>query len=188
MELIELEHNSPSFILAAKINLDLCDEIIANIEENSASLNYDEARGYHRLNDKQADQELMKRYLRELNRAFQKFRKEFTWVVDRGSEWGVMSPFNLQKYDPGDCYRPLHIEQGGPRKDKLVRNLAFVTYLNDIEEGGETEFPQQNMMIKPEKGLTTIFPAGWTHPHRGHPAPNEEKYIVTGWASYFHRC
>jgi hypothetical protein len=188
MELINLEHDSPSFILAAKINGDLCDELIENIEQNSDKLRYDSMRGYHRLNDKDADQDLLKRYLRELNRVFQKYRKEFTFIEDRGSQWGVMSPYNLQKYDPGDCYRPIHIEQGGPREGKLIRNLAFVTYLNDIEEGGETEFPQQNMMIRPEKGLTTIFPAGWTHPHRGHPAPNEEKYIVTGWASYYHRC
>lgn len=188
MEIVELEHSSPSFILAGVINHDLCDEIITEMDSNSEKARYDEMRGYHRLTDKEVSQDLMKKYLRELNRVFEKYKKEFPWVEDRGSKWGVMSPFNLQRYDPGDCYKPVHIEQGGPREGKLIRNLAFVTYLNDIEDGGETEFPQQNMMIKPQKGLTTIFPAGWTHPHRGYPAVSEDKYIVTGWASYFHRC
>lgn len=188
MEKVEIAHTSPSFILACKIDGGLCDEIIADMEAKSELSSYDEMRGYHRLNDRQADENLMKRYMRELNRAFQLYKKTYTWSHTMSTEWSVMSPFNLQKYDPGDCYRPIHIEEGGPRKGKIMRNLAFVTYLNDIEEGGETEFVYQNLMVKPEKGLTTIFPAGWTHPHRGHAAARETKYIVTGWSSYHHRC
>jgi hypothetical protein len=35
--------------------------------------------------------------------------------------------------------------------------------------------------VRPKKGLTLIWPADWTHFHKGIPAPNEEKMIVTGW-------
>ena len=41
--------------------------------------------------------------------------------------------------------------------------------------------------MKPKKGLTIIWPAGWTHPHHGLPAPEETKYIATGWAGYHFR-
>lgn len=185
---IHLEHSAPSFIVACKIDEDLCDAIVSDYEDRFDGSNFDELRGYHRLNNGKMDEDLMKHYMRELNRVFGYFRKKYTWSHEQGTEWSMLPPFNIQKYEPGYCYRPLHIEEGGPRKGKLIRNLAFVTYLNDIEEGGETEFPYQNAMIKPEKGLTTIFPAGWTHPHRGYPAPKETKYIITGWSSYHHRC
>ena len=99
-----------------------------------------------------------------------------------------MSPFNIQKYEPGYAYNPIHIEGGGPEKNKLQRILAFTTYLNDIEVDGETEFIHQEIKVQPKKGLTVIWPAGWTHPHRGIPAPNETKYIVTGWFSFYYRC
>ena len=59
--------------------------------------------------------------------------------------------------------------------------VAWMTYLNDIEEGGETYFKQQECKVRPKKGLTLLWPADWTHFHKGIPAPNEEKMIITGW-------
>jgi hypothetical protein len=59
-----------------------------------------------------------------------------------------------------------------------------MTYLNDINDGGETEFLYQNIKIKPKKGLTLIFPADWTFTHRGIASSTEEKFIVTGWYNY----
>ena len=60
-----------------------------------------------------------------------------------------------------------------------------MTYLTDVVgEGGETEFYYQKLKIKPKKGLTLIWPSDWTHTHRGIPAPDEEKVIITGWIHY----
>jgi hypothetical protein len=58
-----------------------------------------------------------------------------------------------------------------------------MTYLNDVEIGGETEFFHQKLKIRPEKGLTLIWPADWTFTHIGITSP-EEKFIVTGWFNY----
>jgi hypothetical protein len=69
----------------------------------------------------------------------------------------------------------------------LDRHLVFMTYLNDIEDHGETEFYHQMLKIKPEKGLTLIWPADWTFTHRGNPSPSEQKYIVTGWFNYINK-
>lgn len=55
-----------------------------------------------------------------------------------------------------------------------------MTYLNDIEEGGETEFYWQNIKMKPKKGLTVLWPSDFTHRHRGLPC-DVEKWITTGW-------
>ena len=56
-----------------------------------------------------------------------------------------------------------------------------MTYLNDIKTGGGTFWHYQNLTTKPKKGLTVIWPAIWTHTHKGLPAPKELKYICTGW-------
>ena len=59
--------------------------------------------------------------------------------------------------------------------------MAWMTFLNTIESGGETYFEYQQCKVKASKGLTLIWPADWTHFHKGCPAPDEEKMIITGW-------
>ena len=61
------------------------------------------------------------------------------------------------------------------------RILAWTIYLNDVEEGGETEFLYQSERVKPVQGRTLIFAAGFMHTHRGNPPISNEKYILTGW-------
>ena len=59
-----------------------------------------------------------------------------------------------------------------------------MTYLNDVPEGGETEFPMYGLKIKPETGKTLIWPAEWTHAHKGAIVVKGNKYIITGWMHY----
>jgi len=54
-------------------------------------------------------------------------------------------------------------------------------YLNEIEEGGETEFLYLNKRVKSKAGRVIIFPAGFTHTHRGNPPINQTKYILSSW-------
>ena len=61
---------------------------------------------------------------------------------------------------------------------------TYILYLNDVEEGGETELLYQSMRFKPEAGTLLLFPAGFTHTHRGNPPLSGEKYIMTGWVEY----
>ena len=56
-------------------------------------------------------------------------------------------------------------------------------YCNTIKKGGGTYFPQQDITVQPQAGTFVIWPAAWTHSHLGVKAPNENKYIVTGWCS-----
>ena len=63
------------------------------------------------------------------------------------------------------------------------RSLVFMTYLNDVEDGG-TEFLYQNLTIPAKKGLTLIWPAFFTHTHKGQISKTKEKYIVTGWFNH----
>jgi hypothetical protein len=65
-----------------------------------------------------------------------------------------------------------------------ARHLVFMTYLNDVTDAGGTEFLYQGITVQPRKGLTLIWPADWTHHHRGVVSPTQEKYIITGWFSF----
>jgi len=69
-------------------------------------------------------------------------------------------------------------------KDKKYRVITFLWYLNDVVEGGETEFWATHR-IKPEAGKLLFFPATWTYPHRGMMPISNDKYIITGWI-YLH--
>lgn len=187
MILPEINHTSPSFIMPYKMDTEICDKIVEDFESKRNLTTYDKLRGYHRLQNGQMDQGIMDEYMRRIRFVFNEYKRTYEWSHVMGTPWSFFPPFNIQRYDPGDAYNPMHIEEGGPREGKIQRILAFTTYLNDIEEGGETEFLYQGIKVKPEKGLTIIWPAGWTHPHRGIPAPNETKYIATGWAGYHFR-
>lgn len=87
----------------------------------------------------------------------------------------------LQKTPVGGGYHVWHHEHC--RRDNN-RILAYIVYLNDVEEGGETEFLYQHKRVKPKQGTLVIFPAGFTHTHRGNPPLSNTKYIMTGWVEY----
>tara|TARA_R110000796_G_scaffold2144_1_gene8614 strand:+ start:175 stop:768 length:594 start_codon:yes stop_codon:yes gene_type:complete len=85
----------------------------------------------------------------------------------------------LQKTKKGGGYHVWHHEQSSI--DSIHRVLVWTIYLNDVEEGGETEFLYQSKRIKARKGKICMFPAGFTHVHRGNPPLSGDKYILTGW-------
>lgn len=62
------------------------------------------------------------------------------------------------------------------------RFLNILFYLNDVEEGGETEFYFNDMTISvpPKKGRIVVFPPLWTHIHAGMTPISGDKYIANG--------
>jgi|TARA_B110000977_G_C11000175_1_gene463478 hypothetical protein len=87
----------------------------------------------------------------------------------------------LQKTRKGEGYHAWHSEQGPEAPGRI---LSYIVYLNDVVEGGETEFIYQHKRVKPETGTVVIWPAGFTHTHRGNPPLSNSKYIMTGWVEY----
>ena len=88
--------------------------------------------------------------------------------------------FKLHKVKKGQGYHTWHYENEG-NNITGKRLLAWMTYLKVPEEGGETEFLHQSKRIKPVVGRTLIWPAYFTHRHRGNPPLKGEKYYITGW-------
>jgi len=90
--------------------------------------------------------------------------------------------FKIQKTIVGGGYHQWHYESDS--RQNCTRLLAWTIYLNDVEEGGETEFLYQHLRIKPKQGTLVIWPASFTHTHRGNPPLSNDKYIVTGWTEF----
>lgn len=87
---------------------------------------------------------------------------------------------NVQKYEPGGGFKQLHYE-----RDCICcsRVLTFMTYLNDVPNGG-THFPEQDYTAEAKIGNTVIWPGEFTHPHIGQISKEHVKYIITGWFIY----
>jgi hypothetical protein len=93
----------------------------------------------------------------------------------------------MQKYERGrGGYHHWHSEifPKDPRCETLHRVLLYMYYLNDVAEGGETEFYFQDRKLAPRRGRLVIAPAGFTHTHKGHVPRSEDKYIVTSWVMF----
>jgi hypothetical protein len=88
----------------------------------------------------------------------------------------------VQKTLPGGGYHVWHAEV--MNRGNTPRLLVWTLYLNDVEEGGETEFLYQHKRVKPKAGTLVIWPSGFTHTHRGNPPLSGNKYIMTGWIEF----
>ena len=81
--------------------------------------------------------------------------------------------YQIQRTQPGDYYIWHHDQSA-------TRMVTFIWYLNDIKDGGYTEFID-GTRIQPEAGKLIIFPATWDFLHRGVSPKTETKYLCTGW-------
>ena len=88
----------------------------------------------------------------------------------------------IQKYKPLQGYHTWHCDSALISHCRRV--VSSILYLNTVEKGGETEFLHQSMRVSPERGTLTLFPSGWTHPHRGNPPLEGNKYIMSTWLEF----
>ena len=125
--------------------------------------------------------EIDKKLYEGLNKCLYKYRdkyeafKMFSKIEDTG--------FQIQRYIKNEGFYIYH-NDFLTDKEKY-RILTFLFYLNDVEEGGETEFFYGRIKIKPKAGKCILFPASWTFPHRAITPLSNDKIIVTGWLHIF---
>ena len=115
-----------------------------------------------------------------LGPCYQEYTKEYPMLAQ--AEPHCVTTMRLQKTTLGGGYHIWHCEQSS--KGTSCRVAAFMFYLNDVEEGGETEFLYQRKRFKPKAGTLLIWPPSYTHTHRGNPPLSNDKYILTGWLEF----
>ena len=121
-------------------------------------------------------------YRIELQKCLDDYIKTYPHINEL-NRFDITENYNIQRYPIGGGFKIEHSEKDGGLNLTAKRNLVFMTYLNDVEDGG-TKFVYQNRIVKAQKGKTVIFPADWTHTHVGQISQTSEKTIVTGWYSY----
>ena len=121
-------------------------------------------------------------YKIHLDNVLQRYIKKYSYI-ETNTPFGLREAYNLQKYPVGGGFKIWHFENDFSSNLNWHRGLVFMTYLNDVEDGG-TEFLYQNLKVTAKKGLTLIWPAFFTHTHKGQISKTKEKYIVTGWFNH----
>lgn len=112
------------------------------------------------------------------------WEEKYPVITDNHYRGLFVSSAKLQKTLPGGGYHNWHTEHTY-KVDSNRTLLAWMLYLNDVNDGGESEFLYQHRRITPERGTFVLWPAGFTHFHRGNPPLSGEKYIATGWIDWF---
>jgi len=151
----------PGYVTGGIINKDLKDSIDLNIHPDTELI-------------------FVKKYFKELEKGLHQYL-DLHNILKENVSLETKQPFIIQHYQPKGGFKNWHYERSNSKEPMISRTLVFMTYLNDVTDQGETEWYYQKLKIKPKKGLSVIWPADWTHTHRGIPSPTEEKYIATGW-------
>jgi hypothetical protein len=120
-------------------------------------------------------------YIKELHACYRDYLQQWPFLARTLTDIDI-GEFNIQKYVPGGHFSYIHSERTS--LDTLHRVLVWMTYLNDVDDGGHTNFLHYELDIKPECGKTLIWPAEWTHAHSGLVVNSGTKYIITGWMHF----
>lgn len=84
--------------------------------------------------------------------------------------------YNILKYSGGQKYDS-HYDGSASNR----RAVSAIVYLNNDFDGGEIEFVNFNIKIKPEPGMLLLFPSNYAYRHIAHPVENGEKYAIVTW-------
>jgi len=189
---LEKSNLSPNFIGAWDLeDVMLCDELIAYFEQNHMKHKKGVAGGGLNPDVKKStdisilpyevnlsENLILKKYIELLFNCHKDYLLQWPFLASFAKKLEIGS-FNIQRYQAGDHFQQIHTERSS--LDTLHRVLAWMTYLNDVEHGGSTYFEHYGVEVRPRKGLTLIWPAEWTHAHKGNLLHEGSKYIITGW-------
>lgn len=165
------------------IDTDLCYALSQLMLKNPHRQSTVVERGYTLVSSEDMSKVWMSLYELEIYRCISQYAEEFRYCAQGCAGMEMEYPYNIQHYEPGRYYSVWHCENNG-EKPFQHRHLAFMTYLNTVEQGGDTEFLYQKRSVAPVIGKTLVWPAYFTHTHRGSPA-STDKLIVTGWFRFF---
>ena len=191
---LNIQSLNPNFIGSWLIDSSLCDDIITYYENNKIKqiqggtsegidLNIKDRLdiAINPKDLKDPENKILRRYFENLFECYKDYNLQWPFLASMVNNLEIGS-FNIGRYKPGQHFKKIHCERTS--LNTLHRLFAFMTYLNDVDEGGSTYFTHYGLDIKPKKGLTLLWPAEWTHTHKGNVLKSGLKYIITGWLTF----
>lgn len=167
---------------------ELCDRLVEKHKELEESSSVFCDRGQERYGGPQIRKDFSFQFERDasnlaseinvaLDQCLEKYIEQYPSV---GMNQFYSNHVKVQRTPPKGGFHSWHCENSS--REGASRVLVWMIYLNDTPEGeGTTEFLEQGLVIQPKKGTAVLFPAHWTHTHRGNPVYTTDKYIATGW-------
>ena len=188
--IVEVKPGSFIFEKREALAEDICNEMIARFESHGDE-QYPGRIGQHAgrddsikrstdlvLSGKPHWQDLDRELFRSLSAAMAEFKQRWPFFDGPFKDMG----YAIQRTDPGEVYH-WHIDGGS--HEFADRQLVAIWYLNTlVDQGGATEFANQDVCITPETGKLLLFPPFWTHLHRGATLLSGRKYIATTWVVF----
>ncbi len=161
----------------------ICDQLVTLFEQQEPEMVDNSGRPqfqqWNFTENRQLDdglhQHLVKNAMKYRDKYYQSMCEE---VFPEQHQW---EQFRIKKYRKGSTDQfKTHVDVGDYASAR--RYLAMFWYLNDVTEGGETEFLHKK--IEPEKGKLVVFPPFWCFPHKAMPVASSDKYILTTYLHY----
>lgn len=176
INLFKTENNKYEGTTVSGLNKDIKDTTEVQIPQNSNSPLFKKLRS---LLDKELNNNV-KKYVNNINNFISNSEENSDHKLKIFKDFLLFDTMQIQKYDKQKGRYVYHHDFMIEEKEKKYRVITFIWYLNNVEEGGETEF-WKDYKIKPTAGKLVLFPASWTFPHRGKMPISDDKYIITGW-------
>ena len=175
--------NISNFIETYKVSDQICDDLINYFNKN---IEYKTTGKIGKGVDKSVKDSLDVHFFNQSTnnkiinffKILSKHVNEYVLKYDMQNKVKTTMSNHIQHYSANTGYFNLHYERNFYYRN---RQLVYMLYLNTVKDKGGTEFPYQNTILSAVKGKLVIWPADFTHPHRGIVSPTEEKYIATGW-------
>lgn len=111
-----------------------------------------------------------------IDRALERYNRDIELAIPIPNSPAI-ADLTLKRYRPGEEERfQLHFDS---INHVANRYLVLLWYLNDVEQGGETRFPQLDVTVQARAGRLLMFPPYWMYQHEGLPPVSGDKYIVS---------
>jgi hypothetical protein len=111
-----------------------------------------------------------------INDAINKVSNDYASMHDQ-LNIGFLTPLSISKYFVGKSMGP-HVDS---HDDDPLKTISVVLYLNDDYEGGEINFPEQKILVKPKSGSIVVFPSKKPYFHESKEIISGTKYMTPGF-------
>ena len=180
------------YIIPKALSKEICDEIIEKFDKQKNTEINEPGFEHMEYKIEQSDEKwknIDNILFQNLNQYIQKYIGAYifgTKVIENLVNNNVKDTgFKIFKFNKDEGRLDYHLEsffinEKGERFVNGNQIIKYTWYLNDVDEGGESEF-WNNYSIKPETGKLVMFPATWTYPNSELIPKSNNKYIINGF-------